>query len=126
MYDYVRATSGVAVLFFVSLVIFGNWILLNLFLAILLSNFQEDDRVEDEPEEPEHTIVNRLKRTIARLIRKQTSGRADSLHQDARPADFEDEEKDSMHRNPADPPADAPGEHGEGGEDAAGENRPPS
>ena len=40
MFDYSRATSEWSVLFFVSLTAFGNLILLNLFLAILLKDFE--------------------------------------------------------------------------------------
>ena len=72
MYDYMRATSNVAVLFFVSLVIFGNWILLNLFLANLLSNFQEDDQIVEEViDEEDATLVSRLKRSISNLLKKK-------------------------------------------------------
>ncbi len=42
MYDHIRATNYSAAAFFISLVIIGNWILLNLFQAILLKNFEED------------------------------------------------------------------------------------
>lgn len=42
MYIYVRATNWFTILFFVSLMILGNFVLLNLFLAILLKNFSED------------------------------------------------------------------------------------
>ena len=93
MYDYVRATSGVAVLFFVSLVIFGNWILLNLFLAILLSNFQEDDRVDDEPEEPENSLLARLKRSLTRLLKKDGQGEPDSAQHEIRIADLDVEDQ---------------------------------
>jgi hypothetical protein len=48
MYSVVRSTGNYAMLYFLSLFIFGNFILLNLFLAILLKNFEE---VEEEPEE---------------------------------------------------------------------------
>lgn len=51
MYNHIRALSTgylISVPFFVSVVIIGNWILLNLFLAILLSNF-EDEEEEDAP-----------------------------------------------------------------------------
>jgi hypothetical protein len=48
MYEHVRATNGYSVLFFVSLVIIGNFILLNLFLAILLKNFEEEEEEEKE------------------------------------------------------------------------------
>lgn len=43
MADYVRATSMSTTFFFISLEIFGNIILLNLFLAILLRQFEESD-----------------------------------------------------------------------------------
>ena len=41
MYDHLRAGSKTAYVFFISWFIFGNLILLNLFLAILLKNFAE-------------------------------------------------------------------------------------
>jgi hypothetical protein len=44
MYNNVRAVGSYTIVFFLSLVIFGNFILLNLFLAILLKNFEEDDK----------------------------------------------------------------------------------
>lgn len=50
MYDHVRATNDVSILFFCFIFIFGNLVLLNLFLAILLKNFEtkEDDKEKDE------------------------------------------------------------------------------
>ena len=42
MADYVRATSIASALFFISLTIIGNVILLNLFLAIMLKEFEDD------------------------------------------------------------------------------------
>ena len=39
MYDHMRSGSYVSAIFFVGLVILGNIIMLNLFLAILLGNF---------------------------------------------------------------------------------------
>ena len=54
MYDVYRATGGGAYLFFISLFIIGNLILLNLFLAILLKNFEEPPGGgEDDEEEAE-------------------------------------------------------------------------
>jgi hypothetical protein len=55
MYDHVRATSDASILFFCFIFIFGNLVLLNLFLAILLKNFEttqdeaEKDQLEDSP-----------------------------------------------------------------------------
>jgi len=41
MYDHYRATNSLTIAYFMFLFIFGNLILLNLFLAILLKNFEE-------------------------------------------------------------------------------------
>lgn len=40
MYLAIESNGSISVLFFVSLVLFGNFIMLNLFLAILLGNFE--------------------------------------------------------------------------------------
>lgn len=47
MYDAVRSVGIVSVIFFISLILFGNIILVKLFLAVLLENF-EDKRQEVE------------------------------------------------------------------------------
>lgn len=41
MYDCVRANGWAAYIYFLSLLIFGNIVMLNLFLAVLLGNFDE-------------------------------------------------------------------------------------
>jgi len=41
MYTCYRSVGWPACLYFISLVVFGNIIMLNLFLAILLGNFEE-------------------------------------------------------------------------------------
>lgn len=46
MMDGWRATGAKSLVFFLSLVIIGNFIVLNLFLAILLANFEERDVVD--------------------------------------------------------------------------------
>ena len=51
MYDHVRASGWGGYIFFITLFIFGNLILLNLFLAILLKNFEEPPGKDDEEEE---------------------------------------------------------------------------
>jgi hypothetical protein len=56
MYQHVRATGYSSVIFFVALVIFGHMILLNLFLAILLKNF-EDYNMDKDPEECKSFLV---------------------------------------------------------------------
>lgn len=49
MYDHYRSTrSPVAVIFFILIFILGNLILLNLFLAILLKNFEEPPGQDEE------------------------------------------------------------------------------
>jgi hypothetical protein len=47
MYNVARSVGKVGILFFVTLIVFGNIILLKLFLAVLLENF-EDKRKENE------------------------------------------------------------------------------
>lgn len=46
MYDVYRFSKYLALFFFISLIIIGQMILLNLFLAILLENFSMDDKKE--------------------------------------------------------------------------------
>jgi hypothetical protein len=51
MYAHVRATNQLSMIFFISLMIFGNFVLLNLFLAILLKNFEKKENDEEEIED---------------------------------------------------------------------------
>jgi len=39
MYDCIRTAGPISSLFFITLIMFGNIVMLNLFLAILLGNF---------------------------------------------------------------------------------------
>eukprot|EP00959_Pyramimonas_sp_CCMP1952_P196306 4104054-Pyramimonas_sp.AAC.1 len=48
MYDGIRATSDIASLYFLFLVVIGNYIILNLFLAILLDNFGGGNDDDDD------------------------------------------------------------------------------
>lgn len=41
MYDHMRSIGSVSAIYFISLIILGNIIMLNLFLAILLGNFDQ-------------------------------------------------------------------------------------
>ncbi|DBA00730.1 TPA: hypothetical protein N0F65_001201 [Lagenidium giganteum] len=59
LYDGWRSTGWSAVLYFVSLVVMGNFILLNLFLAILLGNFEESS---DEDKTKERELVRKKSR----------------------------------------------------------------
>ena len=45
--------KGITVLYFISWIFIGNFILLNLFLAILLDSFLEEDEEEGEKEKEE-------------------------------------------------------------------------
>lgn len=47
MYDGMRATNAGAALYFLFIVIIGNYVVLNLFLAILLEQFSSSDKEED-------------------------------------------------------------------------------
>lgn len=49
MYDHVRCMGWISVGFFIPIFIIGNLIMLNLFLAILLKNFEEPPEKEDPP-----------------------------------------------------------------------------
>ena len=51
MYDCRRSTGGMSILYACSLIIVGNYIFMNLFLAILLGNFSEPDEEDAEGEE---------------------------------------------------------------------------
>lgn len=60
MYDHVRATSHISIAFFVAIFMLGNLVLLNLFLAILLKNFEEPPGKEEDPDqdaEPKVSVV---------------------------------------------------------------------
>lgn len=62
MYDHVRATGKGSIFFFISLFILGNLVLLNLFLAILLKNFEEPPGKDDEEEgEVKVSIFKKIK-----------------------------------------------------------------
>eukprot|EP00644_Phytophthora_capsici_P000129 jgi/Phyca11/539928/estExt2_Genewise1Plus.C_PHYCAscaffold_40231 len=69
MMDGWRSSGWSAVLYFVSLVVLGNFIVLNLFLAILLGNFDESN---DEERDAEREALKRKSRVAPT---KQTSRR---------------------------------------------------
>ena len=53
MYSHYRATNYITVVYFMFLFVFGNLILLNLFLGILLNNFDQPPGSSDAELEPE-------------------------------------------------------------------------
>lgn len=68
MYDHLRSAGFSGYPFFIGLFILGNLILLNLFLAILLKNFEEppgkDDEEEEDDDEPKVPIKQRIKNCL--------------------------------------------------------------
>lgn len=61
MHDFVRAKKDhrLPCIFFISLMVIGNLFLMNLFLAILLKNFEDKKKMgnheeDEDPEECEH------------------------------------------------------------------------
>lgn len=48
MFEFTRQQGYIAIFFFISLIIIGVMIFLNLFLAILLENFDDDEEEEEE------------------------------------------------------------------------------
>jgi hypothetical protein len=48
MFQFTKSHGYIAIFYFISLVIVGVMIFLNLFLAILLENFEEGDDEEEE------------------------------------------------------------------------------
>jgi len=55
MYSYVRNKSLALSLFFIGLMVIGNFMLLSLFTALLLKNFEtKDEDIEKPEEQPEN------------------------------------------------------------------------
>ena len=80
MYDYMRAMGRWYAFLFLSLVILGNWLLLNLFLAILLKNFEEEKNEEVREDLPGRSIfkrfstyTNKVKNIVNKLFKKKIS-----------------------------------------------------
>ena len=65
MYDAIRANPAAGVLYFITLIVFGMFIVMNIFMAILLANFDElgvkKEEVETESEDEEKTIRSVVK-----------------------------------------------------------------
>lgn len=58
MYSVVGATSPIYILYFISWVVIGQFILLNLFLAVLLDNFSQQE--EEDEEELEREALHKV------------------------------------------------------------------
>jgi hypothetical protein len=76
MYDHYRATGPLTIVYFIFLFIFGNLILLNLFLAILLKNFEEppgaEEEEDDEVIEPKTPILKKVFNLCCFCIKPKT------------------------------------------------------
>jgi voltage-dependent calcium channel L type alpha-1D len=69
MYDHVRTRGYGAIFFFVSLFILGNLVLLNLFLAILLKNFEEPPGKDEEDDDELEGVMTKIKGLVAKLFK---------------------------------------------------------
>ena len=65
MYDGIRATDETSSFYFISLILIGQYVVLNLFIAILLSNFGDQHKKDEEEE----------KKKVERQKRKQSFNR---------------------------------------------------
>eukprot|EP00899_Mesostigma_viride_P006469 jgi/Mesvir1/15823/Mv03377-RA.1 len=83
MYDAVRGTSRWAQLYFISLMIVGNYLVINLFLAILLSYLKEEQR--DDPRRAP-SIQRRRRRGARPPMRKPLIRQAVEMYRDAKAA----------------------------------------
>eukprot|EP00957_Ditylum_brightwellii_P030192 2284667-Ditylum_brightwellii.AAC.1 len=78
MYDAWRATSWPAALYFVSLVVIGVFIVMNLFLAILLKRFDNnEDLVDSSSLKDLVTTVRRVSMVAGKIIPKTSDGCAE-------------------------------------------------
>lgn len=73
MMDGWRTTGGKSLLFFLSLVIIGNFIVLNLLIAILLANFEEHDVVDVAMSEQKEELRRKSRIPELELISSVTS-----------------------------------------------------
>ncbi|RLN47503.1 hypothetical protein BBJ29_000588 [Phytophthora kernoviae] len=73
MYDTIRGNGKFACIYFITLVVLGDFVLMNLFLALLLDNFGADDE-EQIKEKQEET-----KKLAAKMSVMKSSGKGKSL-----------------------------------------------
>jgi hypothetical protein len=75
MDDYVRATNYMSIFFFIMITIFGNIVLMTLFLAIFLREFDNVDALRDE----NMVTTIQIKQISSKLKRKLTLSVATSV-----------------------------------------------
>ena len=64
MYDAWRSSGGASVIYFIALVVLGNFIVLNLFLAILLGNFEGMEELLSTPAEKNKSSTSFITRIL--------------------------------------------------------------
>jgi hypothetical protein len=69
MADYVRATSNVSILFFISLTVIGNIVLLNLLLAILIKHFEEKNASKAFEDSEYKLLWDKISLTSVKLMK---------------------------------------------------------
>ncbi|CDW83245.1 voltage-gated ion channel superfamily [Stylonychia lemnae] len=67
MYTFYNVQGGIAALFFVTLQVFGKYVLLNLFLAILLQNFEDDGAATQQTINTDLSVSNNTSTRIQRF-----------------------------------------------------------
>ncbi|XRB04885.1 voltage-dependent calcium channel L type [Pycnococcus provasolii] len=90
MYDGVAGTSDVSVIYFILLLLIGNFVVVNLFVAILLSEFgtgdKDDDDLDsdDELDEEEEAEMNKYAPQFAHLnmFGRDTTGTTEDMWQE--------------------------------------------
>jgi len=87
MYDGWRATSGLAAVYFITLVVFGMFIVMTLFLAILLNNFGSDNDDDEDEEKAAHekevedAIVNSRLKQETEQMKEDIKARQDATNE---------------------------------------------
>lgn len=75
-WDLMRAAGKAAFLYILMVFIIGQWIVLNLFLALLLSSFSDDDDdVEKKEEEKKEKKKKKKKFSLLRFLKRRKKGR---------------------------------------------------
>lgn len=87
-WDVMRAAGEPAFLYIIMVFIIGQWIVLNLFLALLLSSFSDDD-VDVEKKEEDKKEKKKKKFSLLRFFKRKKKGRVTPT---ASKEDLEDDE----------------------------------
>ena len=84
MFQFAKTHGYMAIFFFISLIIIGVMIFLNLFLAILLDNFEVEEEEEEDPNQMSVMFkINQFKTTVVEKISSKVNDCLWVLHQKA-------------------------------------------